>query len=417
MKIFCCVIAYRKLLNGFSDVQESQKEKKHKKEKKDKEKRDSKEKKEKDRSDEKRREKKDKKEKHRDKKEKKKDRDKDKGKDKNGFSEEKRVSGSFEGPPDKGESSNEKKFLGRYDPHSGEKVIQKERENGADRNNTSGEKKVVGQFSAHSGVKLNENSFPAADVRDSKFMQDFQSRIGGGDIEMGNKLLSKDSKRGEGIVRMSTATTRIVEEGMGMAKGKKGVEQKLEFPSIKDDTRSSQNITARMVPSRMPPLVEKNVEKILNNHTIKEKEGDAKMVPPVMRQPVDIDVKKTLNKVKIKEKEGDDKHVKVREELKKGQRKDKIRDKEKKKEEKNKVKDQHTKSEKDAIKALNKDNLPVTHNKQTLHLPVDNNKDISEQNAKKRKDLVTNGFAHGRTIHYAYSSCSNIVVYYIRLKL
>ncbi|KAK1593031.1 hypothetical protein Q3G72_034792 [Acer saccharum] len=353
---------------------EKQREKKPKKEKKDKEKRESKEKKEKDRSDEKHREKKEKKEKHRDKKEKK---DKDKDKDKSSNPDEKRFPGNSEGP-DGGKSSNEKKFPGKYDTHGEEKVIQKEKEKDKDRNSMSGKKKFAGQFSGHSGEKLSQNSYRAGDIKDSKVMQDSGRRIRDEDRETGNQLVEKfsarDTKRDEGMVRLVAKATGTLDEGKEKRKDKKGVDRKLDVQSVKDEARFSGN-TAVQNPAGM---VQTRVEGML--------------------RPLEKDVEsKTLGKEKTKEKEGDDKHEDKRKDKnreKKAQGKDKDRDKEKKKEEKVKMKSEHKNSEKDTLKGNKKDDLIGTHNKKTLHPPVDSDKGMIEQNVRKRKDFETNGFVH-----------------------
>ncbi|KAJ0035444.1 hypothetical protein Pint_25504 [Pistacia integerrima] len=362
-------------LNVFHDLQEKQREKKHRKEKKDKEKRDSKEKKEKDRIDEKHREKKDKKEKQRDKKEK----DRDKDKDKVSNSDEKKLPGKSE-DHDGEKTSNEKKLLPKSEGHNREKFIQKDKEKNRDSSSISSEKKVARQFSGYSGEKLSQNSYLAGDSKDSKFLQELGRRVRDEDRATGNQLVEKftstDRKRDEGVVRLVAKATHSLDGGKEKKKDKTGGdERKLDEHGVRDDARFSGHAMVQSLAG------------VVQTRT----EG----VP----RPLEKDVEsKTEGKENTKKKEGDDKRGdkhKDKDREKKGQGKEKDRDKEKKKEEKAKMKSEHKKVEKDILKDKKKNDLLGTHDMKTLRLPNSSDKNaISEANIRKRKDSETNGFYH-----------------------
>ncbi|GMI70015.1 hypothetical protein HRI_000670800 [Hibiscus trionum] len=368
---------------------EKQKEK-HKKEK-DKEKRENKEKKEKDRSDGKHKDKKEKKEKHKDKK---KDKDRNKEKDRSNNSVEKK----FHGHPERqnGEkTADEKKLPGKFEGHSGEKLILKEKGRDKDRSSFSSEKKLGGQFLGNNGEKVSQNSCLAEEFGDAKFVQELGRRVRDEGARAGNRLVEKfmgtepkrdegmvrlvekfmgtEPKRDEGMVRLVTKTaTAFTEE---KEKNKRSDYRKSDVQGIRDERRPGGK------------AIVQNISVAVNTR-----------VEGVLRQVECNTERRDEWKDKTKEKGSDDKirdKHKDNDREKKGHGKDKDRDKEEKKKKEEKVKGERRNLESDNLKGSNKD-VPVgTNNLKASDYSKEGNKGgVVEENHRKRKDCGKNGFFH-----------------------
>ncbi|XP_024017572.1 myb-like protein X [Morus notabilis] len=368
----------RKARNDDGDLleKEKQREKKHKKEKRDKEKGEGKEKREKDRSDGKHREKKDKREKHKDR-DKKKDKEKDRDKSK-----------------DKSKSSDEKRLSGQPDSHVGEKLTQKE----GKQKDTSADKKFSGQIEGHKAEKLSQNS--SLDD-ESKYVKEFGRRIkdqATGTANQLEKFSGTDRKKDEGMLRLVGKSTSNL--AADKEKDKRTEVRTTDGQSTRDGTNVGGNAmvqntttTAQTKFEVLPKLLDNNVDRRMEgNENTKDRESN--------------DKRAVKSKEKDKEKKSHGKDKDRDKEKKKEDREKRREEKQKKKEEKEKKKEERAKekiqpkiTEPDKLRASNKHDIVDNHAIKGPQLPKDSNNNApNDVNLKKRKDVETNGVLHAHDI-------------------
>lgn len=358
------------------DLQEKQREKKHKKEKRDKEKRESKDRREKEGKDGKHKEKKDKKEKHRDKK---KDREKEKDKDKN-----------------KNNVADVKGFPGQTeDPNAG-KLIQKENKQN-DRKGILLEEKSSKHLVDNNGEKSREkNNHQAEENKDSKFLQELGRRIKDDAAGAGNQLgqelprrVKEDGKAGNQLVQKFSFANQKRDEGAARLVAKDSGnwldgKERIKDKSIDVKKIDGQGMWAEARPignAAVPNHAGNFVSRVSGTPRSSEKNfnGAAEATLETRKEKKDD---KPRDKRKDKDKE------------KKGHGKDKDRDKEKKKEEKGKELTEHMKTEQNKFTVSNKGS-PMSTNSfpQVTKNSLENS--VSRENLKKRKDIESNGVLHG----------------------
>ncbi|PPS05829.1 hypothetical protein GOBAR_AA14818 [Gossypium barbadense] len=284
----------------------------------------------------------------------------------------------FSGHPDgqNGEkTSDEKKFLGKPEGHSGENFIQKEKGRDKNRSSFSSEKNFAGHISSFNGEKISQNSHPAQDFRDSKFVQELAGRVrdegAGAASQLADKPVGTNRKRDEGMVGFVAKTANKPAEEK--EKSKRSDDRRFDVHGIKEETRAGGNAMVPNLAGAVKAKVE-GIPKQVENNTEKRGEG----------------------KEKVKEKEGDNKTKDKRKDKdreKQSHGKDKDRDKAK--EEKAKAKGEHRNLELDNLKGSNKDGPGGNINLKTSHPSKDGNKGVvAEENLRKRKNLEKNGFFH-----------------------